>query len=182
MQAGGQGFEPPQLHQVAPTPTPGHHLGPCGSGLHLRLTGACQTTPVDSTLMAPVGCAKHAHSTRGIKASQGTILASLKTEYVENSLSSRNCDQALLSNPGLELRGCRAIKTFRHGKAPRWYSNYSRLVTPPPSSKDFGRSSRTKCVLGKGQARKGTRWMPWHREAMKDVGSCEKPRGVANTL
>jgi hypothetical protein len=112
LQAGGQGFEPPQLHQVAPTPTPGHHLGPCGSGLHLRLTGACQTTPVDSTLMAPVGCAKHAHSTRGIKASQGTILASLKTEYVENSLSSRNCDQALLSNPGLELRGCRAINDF----------------------------------------------------------------------
>src|SRR5210317_2122766 len=41
---------------------------------------------------------------------------------------------------------------------------------------------KTKCVLGKGQARKGTRWMPWHREAMKDVGSCEKLRGVANTL
>ena len=31
-----------------------------------------------------------------------------------------------------------------------------------------------------GQASKGIRWMPWHQEAMKDVVSCEKPRGAAN--
>ena len=97
LQAGGQGFEPPQLHQ---------------NGWPKRHEPTCQKHSHDSPLMAPVGCAKHAHSTRGIKASQGTILASLKTEYVENSLSSRNCDQALLSNPGLELRGCRAINDF----------------------------------------------------------------------
>ena len=30
-----------------------------------------------------------------------------------------------------------------------------------------------------GQATKGGRWMPWHREAMKDVASCDKPRGAA---
>ena len=35
-------------------------------------------------------------------------------------------------------------------------------------------------VLDFGQAIKGTRWMPWRQEAMKDVGSCEKLRGVAN--
>ena len=29
---------------------------------------------------------------------------------------------------------------------------------------------------------KGTWWMPWHREAMKDVARCEKPRGVASKL
>ena len=34
--------------------------------------------------------------------------------------------------------------------------------------------------LGKrGQATKGTRWIPWYQEARKDVGSCEKLRGVA---
>ena len=35
--------------------------------------------------------------------------------------------------------------------------------------------------LGKtrGQVSKGTRWMPWYQEAMKDVGSCEKLRGAA---
>jgi hypothetical protein len=27
---------------------------------------------------------------------------------------------------------------------------------------------------------KGTRWMPWYREARKDVISCEKPREGAN--
>ena len=27
-----------------------------------------------------------------------------------------------------------------------------------------------------GQATKGTRWMPWHFEAMKDVASCDKLR------
>ena len=31
-----------------------------------------------------------------------------------------------------------------------------------------------------GQATKGTRWMPWHQEAMKGVVSCEKLRGAAS--
>ena len=30
------------------------------------------------------------------------------------------------------------------------------------------------------QAMKGTWWMPWHQEPMKDVGACDKPRGVGN--
>ena len=30
------------------------------------------------------------------------------------------------------------------------------------------------------QENKGTRWMPWHREAMKDVGGCDKPGGDAD--
>jgi hypothetical protein len=30
------------------------------------------------------------------------------------------------------------------------------------------------------QVTKGTRWMPWHQEPMKDVGACDKPRGVGN--
>ena len=29
---------------------------------------------------------------------------------------------------------------------------------------------------------KGIWWMPWRREAMKDVVRCEKPRGAANKL
>ena len=33
-----------------------------------------------------------------------------------------------------------------------------------------------------GQATKGTRWMPWHFEAMKDVASCEKLRFGASIL
>ena len=34
---------------------------------------------------------------------------------------------------------------------------------------------RVKCL-------KGIWWMPWRREAMKDVVRCEKPRGAANKL
>ena len=30
-----------------------------------------------------------------------------------------------------------------------------------------------------GQATKGTWWMPWRQEAMKDVASCDKLRGAA---
>jgi hypothetical protein len=38
-------------------------------------------------------------------------------------------------------------------------------------------------VLGRevlsGQATKGAWWMPWRKQAMKDVASCEKLRGAA---
>ena len=39
-------------------------------------------------------------------------------------------------------------------------------------------------VLGKfyGQATKSVRWMPWRQQAMKDVASCDKPRGAASRL
>ena len=37
------------------------------------------------------------------------------------------------------------------------------------------------CELSKfcGQATKGAWWMPWQKQAMKDVASCDKPRGAA---
>ena len=36
-------------------------------------------------------------------------------------------------------------------------------------------------VLGRcDQATKGTRWMTWRQEAMKDVGACDKPREAGN--
>ena len=33
---------------------------------------------------------------------------------------------------------------------------------------------------GRGQATKGTGWMPWRQEPMKDVAGCVKLRGVAS--
>jgi hypothetical protein len=35
---------------------------------------------------------------------------------------------------------------------------------------------------GGGQATKGTGWMPWRQEPMKDVAGCVKLRGVASRL
>src|ERR671924_1560176 len=40
----------------------------------------------------------------------------------------------------------------------------------------FSKVGRYRC----GQATKGERWMPWRREAMKGVASCDKPRGAAS--
>jgi hypothetical protein len=39
-------------------------------------------------------------------------------------------------------------------------------------------------VLSKfcGQATKGAWWMPWQKQAMKDVASCDKPRRAASRL
>ena len=39
---------------------------------------------------------------------------------------------------------------------------------------------RKQCVILLCQVFKGTRWMPWYQEPMKDVGACDKPRGVGN--
>jgi hypothetical protein len=41
----------------------------------------------------------------------------------------------------------------------------------------FGSSALRKFY---GQATKGARWMPWQKQAMKDVASCDKPRGAAS--
>ena len=43
--------------------------------------------------------------------------------------------------------------------------------------------SAGRSVLSKfyGQATKGVRWMPWRKQAMKDVASCDKPRGDASS-
>src|SRR5438270_12145839 len=38
----------------------------------------------------------------------------------------------------------------------------------------------SKKFLVRGQATKSERWMPWRREAMKGVASCDKPRGAAS--
>ena len=37
---------------------------------------------------------------------------------------------------------------------------------------------RTQSLVLYGQATKRTRWMPWHLEAMKDVGACDKLGGA----
>jgi hypothetical protein len=36
--------------------------------------------------------------------------------------------------------------------------------------------------LGRGECEKGIWWMPWRREAMKDVARCDMPRGAASRL
>ena len=68
-------------------------------------------------------------------------------------------------------------------------------VEPPPSPKAAGdevagcyRPSLENCTVDAsikyqslcGQVSKGVWWMPRHQEPKKDVGTCDKPRGVGN--
>src|SRR5678815_2984840 len=46
---------------------------------------------------------------------------------------------------------------------------------PAPSTGSPGEGSG-------GQATKGIRWMPWRQEVMKDVVSCDKPRGAETSV
>ena len=61
----------------------------------------------------------------------------------------------------------------------------------PPASADRQRQTRgyrpylenytvDASIFVARQATKGTWWMPWHQEPMKDVEACDKPRGVGN--
>ena len=64
-----------------------------------------------------------------------------------------------------------------------------RGVSPGADAGNFcGTSSRGPRPAGRGSSEseeikrfKGIRWMPWCREAMKDVARCDKPRGGAST-
>ena len=44
----------------------------------------------------------------------------------------------------------------------------------------FGTREARAWGWARAQHMKGIWWMPWHREAMKDVARCEKPRGSAS--
>ena len=63
------------------------------------------------------------------------------------------------------------LQAVRSGSGRRLVCDHCRLTT------DHGAR-----VWGWARARheKGIWWMPWHREAMKDVARCEKPRGGAS--
>ena len=80
---------------------------------------------------------------------------------------------------------------------PEGSSNHSSTGHPPPRTASVGirrwqASTRWRrrpylenytvdaSIFVARQATKGTWWMPWHQEPMKDVGACDKPREVGN--
>ena len=54
------------------------------------------------------------------------------------------------------------------------------LVFASCSSSSVSFGAQVGWVRMLSQVFKGTRWMPWHQEPKKDVGACDKPRGVGN--
>ena len=55
-------------------------------------------------------------------------------------------------------------------------------VLSPPDPASAGAGTMVALSLGRGECEKGIWWMPWRREAMKDVARCVKPRGAASRL
>ena len=53
-----------------------------------------------------------------------------------------------------------------------------KIVVKQPIFKLITKNQRY--LIRNGQATKSTRGMPWHREPMKDVTNCDKPRGVVS--
>ena len=49
-----------------------------------------------------------------------------------------------------------------------------------PSRAHLENSIAMKHGFSSDQENKGTRWMPWRQEPMKDVGGCDKPWGDAD--
>jgi hypothetical protein len=87
------------------------------------------------------------------------------------------CKQGVAgSNPVISTRrmtrnddmGCASLLATIFDNRIRRFSSVARRCSP--------RVGRYRC----GQATKGERWMPWRREAMKGVASCDKPRGAAS--
>jgi hypothetical protein len=59
---------------------------------------------------------------------------------------------------------------------------FARRVWVVASSQKLVASSASATSKFCGQATKGAWWMPWQKTAMKDVASCDKPRGAASRL
>ena len=73
----------------------------------------------------------------------------------------------------LEFAGASAVRNNRGEAMSRKTKAIKSLGTDRPQGG---------CELSKfcGQATKGAWWMPWQKQAMKVVASCDKPRGAAS--
>jgi hypothetical protein len=77
-----------------------------------------------------------------------------------------------------EPRGIPACWKFEIELSPRYASKAPRLVRGRPYFENY--TVDASIFIYVAQVSKGTRWMPWHQEPKKDVGICDKPRGVDN--
>ena len=81
--------------------------------------------------------------------------------------------------PGLRFagRGC-------HGADARWRPGAVRFLRTAQWTRASILGSPALgggvCVVFLCQVFKGTRWMPWHQEPMKDAGACDMPRGAGS--
>ena len=62
-----------------------------------------------------------------------------------------------------------------------WHGLEISARKPTLKSASLRKKANGGTVLGRcDQATKSVRWMSWRQEAMKDAGTCDKPRGAGN--
>ena len=90
------------------------------------------------------------------------------------------------SNAGISRRTRRRVSNAHRAWRGSIFDNQvltNRDETPSLSVPRGVRPAKDGCSsTSTDQATKGKRWMPWRQKAMKDVVSCDKPRGAANKL
>ena len=77
--------------------------------------------------------------------------------------------------PRMRDGGCGAVRFLRTAQ---WTRASIYLELPFPSG--VGVPLRIAVAVVCGQVFKGTRWMPWYQEPMKDAGACDNPRGAGS--
>ncbi len=156
MQGEGQEFESPRLHhrQVPAPIDKSNSSGPIPETINPSDGGTCLARPPDP---CPPALAGHRPADRWT------------TDRPRSSLSR--------GTP----RACRTLTTG-YVSAELMNLRFRRVVNNDRSRSDPNQRLATWSEAGGGQATKGTGWMPWRQEPMKDVAGCVKLRGVASRL
>ena len=89
-------------------------------------------------------------------------------------VSAGECCQSVLSVFRIFVPATRS-RTLRSSGAEQAWTNIKRRLLYVAEVVTLLRASKFY-----GQATKGARWMPWQKQAMKDVASCDKLRGAAH--
>ena len=165
MQGEGQEFESPRLHNPWPT---GTNTTPAVQANTKRISGPDTPTQARDARLSD-------GSSAAIEIVSGsTFIAPLIRESIDSptsgSLGSRPTWSAEAARPHLNNWICFGrLKIFN-------FAELCARCIPGHMA-----ANRLVSCCG-GQATKGTRWMPWRQEPMKDVAGCEKLRGVASRL
>jgi hypothetical protein len=158
LQGGGQEFESPRLHHLRPPPArkskrPGTTPG-ARNGTRTRMPSQ---DPVD-TLTGPLIRVLH----RAWRPPTSGTLGRRPTRV----------DRRVARFDGPHLNNWIVFRQIEDLRFRRVFKDVSRNGSRPRLT--------AWSIAGGGQATKGTRWMPWRQEPMKDVAGCEKLRGVAS--
>ena len=108
---------------------------------------------------------------------ESPVLKSLTFSFGSWSVLPLSFCRTALACPGscLAIRSCQVSGIGHQGSVNKLIPDTCRLIPGTGFWPCKGRVVEIK-------RQKGIWWMPWHREAMKDVARCDKPRGAVSKL